>query len=333
MAGGIVMSLLDEVKDKIKELDSSIARSLDGISQVRTLGDAMTYYPSAGGKRLRPLLAMLIADAISGTGRKTIPFGVALELTHNFTLVHDDLMDRDEIRRGIPSLHKKFGTSTAINAGDALFARAFEMLATLDDPAISQAILRDFSWMVRAIAEGQQLDMEFESRDDVTEKEYLTMVEKKTALMFWMAAKGGALISGAPPEHVESAAEYGRIMGIGFQIWDDLLDVTGDQDKIGKKVGSDIMNGKKTMIVIEAMGRLEGGNKEKFLAAFNNPNATQEQMNEVIQALHDVGAIEYTRKMASEYAENAKHNLDFLPDSEEKELLMEFVDFMVKREH
>ena len=182
---------------------------------------AIAYYPMAGGKRLRPVLTMAVADAVSaGASARALPFGCALELVHNFTLVHDDIMDEDSVRRGRPTLHKVWDQASGINAGDILFALAFEVITrTVADDTVVRALVRETARTVFEIGEGQQWDMDFEGAEPgtVTEEDYLRMVEFKTARLFEMAAKGGARVAGADEELVKDMGLFAREMGVGVQ--------------------------------------------------------------------------------------------------------------------
>ncbi|RLF43554.1 MAG: polyprenyl synthetase family protein, partial [Thermoplasmata archaeon] len=231
--------------DRLKEINEAIEAYLQN-GEPRKLYQAMQHLPLAGGKRLRPILAIISCEAVGGNGKKAIPFGVALELIHTFTLVHDDIMDRDEERRGIPSVHKKFGEATAILAGDALFAKAFEVVSEVKENV--GILVKNIATMAREICEGQQMDMSFEEMEEVSEESFLKMIEKKTAKMFEHAAYGGAIIGGGSDEETLALRSYGRNLGMAFQIGDDCLDVIGK--KIGKPVGSDIREGKKTLMFI-----------------------------------------------------------------------------------
>ncbi len=317
---------------RIKQIDAALANYLDDAEHAG-LKKAMKHLPMAGGKRLRPIVAMLVADAIAGKGKKTIPFGVALEIIHNFTLVHDDIMDGDNLRRGIKTVHFQWDLPTAINAGDALFARAFEVLTEVDLPKDELAdIVRDVARMTRKIAEGQQWDMDFERRRDVTEEEYIKMIEYKTAVIFECAARYGAVIARATKKQVDAMAEYGRLLGIGFQIWDDYLDLKGDQATIGKPVGSDIKRGKNTLIVVHAMKYTKPSDRKKLLAALGNAKVSQKDLDEVVKILECAGSIEYAGKKALGFAKRGKQLLEMLPDSEAKGTLGALIDYMVRRE-
>ncbi len=326
------MELMERLEPRRKTVNEALIKMLD-VGEVAKLKKAMNHLPLAGGKRLRPILAMLVADAVSNKGKKTIPFGNALEIIHNFTLVHDDIMDNDNLRRGKKTVHTLFDETIAILAGDALFALAFEILATLEvNDSKIRILLKDMARVVRKISEGQQMDMDFENRLDVSEEEYLKMIEKKTAALFAMAAKGGAIIADGTEKQIKSMEEYGRLLGIGFQIWDDYLDVSGKERKLGKPVGSDIKNGKRTLMVVHALKRLNGEERKRFLSVLGNENASWEAVSSAIALLEKAGSISYAKTLAFDFAAKAKKQLDVLSPSESKEILNDFVDFMVKRE-
>ncbi len=326
------MGIKEAIEARRGEIDRALMEAFDGIGEER-LKKAMEHYPAAGGKRLRPALALISADAIKeGAGKKALPFGIALEITHNFTLVHDDIMDGDDIRRGVPTVHRIYGEATAINAGDAMFSLAFMKLSELDvDDSLLRALVSDVSSMVIGIAEGQQMDMDFEERTDIEPEEYLEMIEKKTALMFMNAAKNGARIAGAPREVYDRMEEYGRYMGLAFQIWDDYLDLTADEELLGKPVGSDIRNGKKTLMVIYALKRLGGKDRERFTEILGKEGASDEEVREAIELMMSVDAVQDAEKLALDYAGRAKRALDVLRDSEEKSAMLDLVDYVVRR--
>jgi len=326
------MELMERLEPRRKTVNEALIKMLD-VGEVAKLKKAMNHLPLAGGKRLRPILAMLVADAISGSGNKTIPFGNALEIIHNFTLVHDDIMDKDDLRRGKKTVHVSFDEPTAIIAGDALFALAFETLASLEvEDSKIRILLKDVAHVVREIAEGQQMDMDFEDRLDVNEEEYLKMIKEKTAVLFAVAAKGGAIIADGTEKQIKSMEEYGRLLGMGFQIWDDYLDISAKEKGLGKPVGSDIKNGKRTLMVVHALKRMNDEDRKRFLSVLGNENASTEEVNSAIALLEKIGSINYAKTMAFNFASEAKKRLDVLPQSEHKELLNDFVDFMVKRE-
>ena len=318
------------IADRIKVVNDKILSTIHG--DVPSLVDAMRHYPSSGGKRLRPVLALVAGGAVGGRAEDVLPYAFALELTHNFTLVHDDLMDNDDMRRGKVAVHKQWDDATAINAGDALFALSFNLLADLNvEHGTFRELLKDFADMVRGVAEGQQLDMEFEDRPKVTEEEYMMMIEKKTALMFQYAAKGGTLIGGGTREQVEAMSEYGRLLGIGFQIWDDILDLEADEEVLGKPVASDIRNGKRTLMAVWATENLRGKDKEDFMKAFDNESATKTELSAATEALERGGGIAYAKRKAREYSQECKRLLSVIPESQDKSILLALADYVVDR--
>lgn len=325
------MDLKNMLSDRIKAVNVALEDALD-VGEHDKLRRAIRHIPMAGGKRLRPLLAMVTADAIAECGEKVIPFGVSLELIHNFTLLHDDVMDRDSLRRGVKTVHVLFDEPTAINAGDVLFARAFETLSTIKvDDSILRKLVREVAEAVRDIGEGQQLDKDFESRTDITERDYLKMIEYKTARLFQMASKGGAMIAQGTQKQVKAMSEYGRLLGMGFQIWDDYLDLKADESLLGKPVGSDIKNGKRTLMVVHALARLEGKDKDRFLYALGNHDASFKEVMGAITLLDKVGSTSYAEHMALDFAKRSKELLKVLPQSKHKDILENITDYMVQR--
>jgi len=329
----MLMDHQQRTKEIIKEVDRALIRYVERGTHEKLIR-AMRHYPEAGGKRMRPVMAILVAEAVGKRGKEALPFGCSLEIIHNFTLVHDDVIDKDPIRRGRPAVHIAFDEPTAIIAGDALFAIAYDVLATTNvDGERLRRLLRTVSDTVFLVAEGQQIDVDNEDRPSVSREEYLDMVEKKTAVLFACAAEGGAIIGNGTEEQIADMKEYARLLGIGFQIWDDVLGIKGDAKKVGKPVGSDIRNGKRTLIVVDALERLEKDERKTVLTdALGNENATDEQVKAAVQLLEDVGSIEQARQFALDYAKRAKDLLSCLKDSEEKEMLREMVDYAVGRE-
>ncbi len=316
----------DIIKDRAELVNREIRRILS-TGEPDGLYRAARHYLSAGGKRLRPVITLLSAEALGHDCRRAIHAGIAIETIHNFTLIHDDIMDEDEMRRGVKTVHTLYGVPTAILAGDTLYAEAFEILAKSD--AEPHNVVRAVSSLARVcveICEGQYMDMSFEERNDVSEQEYIEMVRKKTGVLIGISASIPAILFGES-RNVEGALwNYGVYSGIGFQIHDDLLDITG-KDKIGKDWGSDIVEGKKTLIVIKAF---EQGVE---LDTFGKGKASREELERDIKKLVDCGAVEYARNRAREYIELAKSQLNVLDDSPAKFHLMELADYLVERDY
>jgi geranylgeranyl diphosphate synthase type I len=241
-------------------------------------------------------------------------------------------MDEDETRRGIKTVHAAFGVPEAILSGDALFARAFEVVldSEVDDTKLVR-LVDILARAVRLLAEGQQMDMDFEDAKKVSSDQYMKMIELKTAILYSAAAQGGAIVGGATDEQEKALAEYGRLMGLGFQIWDDVLDLESDQATFGKPVLNDIRNGKKTLIVVQALEDLKGPERTEFLSILGKKTATTEKLERARDILEEVGAINHATKVADGLISGAKEKLSVLVDSPHKKTLIALAEFMVKR--
>ncbi len=320
------MDVKEEVAKRAKIINEAIERFLP-VKEPVELYKACRHLIRAGGKRLRPVLCLISAEALGRDWRKIVPAAVAIETIHNFTLIHDDIMDRDEMRRGVPTVHKLFGEETAILAGDTLFAEAFRILTRCDVDA--ENLVRAVDMLADVcvkICEGQFLDMSFERRDFVSEEEYIEMVEKKTAVLIACSCSIPAVLFGEDDRVVEALWNFGLLSGIGFQIHDDVLDLVGGE-KIGKDWGSDLVEGKKTLVMIRAM---ELGVE---IEIFGKGKATKDEIARAVEKLRDCGAIDYASKKAKEFVRMGKEHLRILPDSDAKRLLMEIADYLVTREY
>jgi geranylgeranyl diphosphate synthase type II len=217
-----------------------------------SLFEPISYILSIGGKRIRPVLTVMGCDLFGGSIQDALPTALAIETFHNFTLLHDDLMDKADIRRGKATVHKKWNDNTAVLSGDAMLIEAYHLMARNKDKHLKQ-LLQLFSKTATEICCGQQLDMEFESREDVAEEEYLEMIRLKTAVLLACSLKSGAIIAEASAQNAQLLYDFGINIGLAFQLKDDLLDVYGDSDKFGKNIGGDIVSNKKTFLLINAL--------------------------------------------------------------------------------
>jgi geranylgeranyl diphosphate synthase type I len=258
-----------------------------------------------------------------------------MELIHTFSLIHDDIMDKDEMRRGKPSVHTLWGEPMAILAGDTLFSKAFETVLETDTTNVDQKrVVEALKTVVDScikICEGQALDISFEGKLDVKEDEYMTMIYKKTAALIAAATKAGAIIGGGTDEQVEALSEYGRLIGLAFQIQDDYLDVVSDEEDIGKPVGSDILEGKMTLMVVHALANASKEDKKRLISILE---ANDENLiDDAISIFNKYGSIEYTRNIALDNVKTAKELLNVLDDSEAKKSLELVADFVLERTH
>ncbi len=320
------MNLKEEIAKRAEEINKAIEKLLP-MKEPDGLYRAARHLIKAGGKRLRPILTVISAEAIGRDWRRIIPAAVAIETVHNFTLIHDDIMDRDEMRRGVPTVHKLFGESTAILAGDTLFAEAFEIITRCEVDSLNVVrAVRMLAEVCVKICEGQFMDLSFEKRDFVSEEEYIEMVKKKTGVLIACSCSIPAILYGERDEIVDALWNFGLFSGIGFQIHDDVLDLIGGE-KIGKDWGSDIVEGKKTLVIIKAM---EMGVE---IEIFGKGKASKEEIAKAVEKLKECGAIDYASKRAKEFVEMGKGFLKRLPDSSAKRLLCEIADYLVTREY
>lgn len=276
-----------------------------------------------GGKRLRPLLACAAAAAFTTEWQRTLPVAVAVEIFHNFTLLHDDLMDRSPLRRGQETVYRRWGDNTAILSGDAMSIEAYAALSEVEDKSLLSLLLPRFSQMALEVCVGQQYDMEFETRTTVRVEEYMEMIRLKTSVLLGSSLELGALVGGATEEQARALYEVGIQLGLAFQIQDDLLDVYGDEMTFGKPIGGDIINAKKTLLLLYTLEHL----KDKELARLQEiltftPDERSHYIDEV-RALYDqAGTRSYAESEIARLTEAAYQGLEGLPLSEEGRTLL-----------
>ena len=322
-----VLAALGQHRDVVEEI---IHENLSKIQQERLRG-AMSHLFTGGGKRLRAIMPRLVGDAVGNGHQGHYTLGACIEIIHNFTLVHDDIMDQDPIRRGLDAVHVAYDDPTAINAGDAMLALGFEMLA--DSSYIEDSQLRHvvsaIGQMVRHVAEGQQEDFEFEDRDSVSEDEYISMIAGKTSAMFETCAETGAILAGADSETVANMANWGLNLGLCFQIMDDYIDMTSDTETLGKPAGSDIVQGKRTLIAIHALE--SGADLPTFHKLFGTESTDTSELAVAVQELNDNGSIQYALDRAMEHHRIAHGCLDKLEQTPAVDLLRDMTDFQLVR--
>ena len=326
------MNLKEKLAVKAKPINEALEKYLR-IREPKKLYKASAHIPLAGGKRLRPVMAMITCDMVGGNSKNAIPFAAALETIHNFTLVHDDVMDDDDLRHGVDACHTIYGLSTAILAGDTLFAYAFEMITDCDiEDYVKADLVKNVAYVVRKIAEGQQMDINFEEEETVDAKEYLEMIRLKTSILFGAAAYGGAKIGGTTEEEARELEMMATNVGLGFQIWDDYLDATAPEDVLGKPSGSDIRQGKRTLLVIEGLNRTNEADRKRLIEILDSKN-TDEEVKEAVEIMERCGALEECHKQANGYLEGARKTLSNYPESEARLLFEELLEYMVTRGH
>jgi geranylgeranyl diphosphate synthase type I len=309
------------------------------------LYEASRYLLKAGGKRLRPTILLLVAESLADAEPGTTDYGsfptieddtidvmqaaVGVEVIQSFTLIHDDIMDDDDVRRGVPAVHREYGLSTAILAGDTLYSTAFEtMLETGALPERSVQAVSELASTCTQICEGQSMDISFEQRGAVTPDEYLEMVELKTAVLYAASAAIPAMLLGYE-DAVDPLYGYGLDIGRGFQIQDDLLDLTTPTEKLGKQRGSDLVENKQTLITVHA--RRNGVDVDNLVDTDSVEDVTEAEIDAAVERLEEAGSIEFARQRAEELVQSGKDNLQTLPDNEARDLLEGIADYLIER--
>jgi geranylgeranyl diphosphate synthase, type II len=299
-------------------------------TQPKSLYEPIRYLMSLGGKRLRPLLVMFSYSLYKKDVEKIVPYAAAVEAFHNFTLMHDDIMDKAPLRRGKATVHEKWNVNTAILSGDVMLVRVYDLFLSLEDKKLKE-VLRIFNQCAAEVCEGQQWDMEFETKKKVTEAQYIEMIRLKTAVLLGFGLELGALLADASMEDRKALREFGINIGIGFQLKDDLLDVYADKKKFGKQVGGDIIANKKTFLLIKALEKARGKDKaelEKWLSAkkFNAPK----KVKGVTTIYDNIGIPLLTERKIEEYFSKGFERLKEVRG--DKSLLVAFTNNLIARQ-
>lgn len=311
--------------------------SLDWNKEPRGLYEPIAYTLSAGGKRLRPTLALIAAEAIVNGGlisgdaiEQTLPAALALEVFHNFTLLHDDVMDRAEVRRGRPTVHVKWNDNTAILSGDQMLIEAYKLLSDVPADKLPQ-VLKWFNEMATGICEGQQYDVDFEHMSQVSIEDYMQMIEKKTSVLLAYAMKIGGYIAGATPVQQEALYQYGLHIGLAFQIQDDILDVYGDPKTFGKAIGGDICCNKKTLLLITALNTADPEDKAELLQWLMTTDRNEEKIVAVTALYNRLGVREACEAVMEQHTATALAQLDKLPQNDATERLRQLAEQLATR--
>ena len=302
-------------------------------AQPAHLYEPISYTMALGGKRIRPVLVLMACEAVGGDIEKALMPAVGLEMYHNFTLLHDDVMDKADIRRGKPTVHVKWDDNTAILSGDAMLTMATQLIARAD-AAVMPQVMELFNRTAMEIYEGQQYDMDFESRGDVTVEEYIAMIRLKTSVLLGCACKMGALIGGADEATAQRFYEIGENLGLAFQLQDDMLDVWGDEATFGKAIGGDIMNNKKTFLLINACQRATDDNRIELALWLNTENASRAVKVPAVTAIYErLGLKELSEAEIAKYNDKAMAAVfETAVDEPAKKAFIDLISRLVKRD-
>lgn len=318
-----VQEIIRPIAEDMQKVDAVIRSRLNSdVVMIRTIGE---YIISAGGKRMRPAMVLMIANALGYKGDLHHLLAAVIEFIHTSTLLHDDVVDESDMRRGRETANAVFGNAASVLVGDYLYSRSFEMMVDVDSMRVMQII----SQATTVIAEGEVLQLLNVHDPDVTVERYIQVVRYKTAKLFEAATQVAAVISGASPEIEEAAAAYGRHVGTAFQLIDDVLDYSGLEESLGKKVGDDLREGKPTLPLIRVM---EVGTPEQQALVRKAIETGDADFEAVAKAIHATDALDYTYQMAVKEAEIAQQALVALPDSAYKQSLIALAKFSVERD-
>ena len=320
---------LNSIKKTAKTVNSFLLSRLEGSPS--QLYDAASHLIEHGGKRLRPFMVIKSCEILGGTTKQALAAAAAVEMIHNFTLVHDDIMDNDEMRHGVPTVHTKFGIPVGILAGDVLFSKAFETISSGLPEKISLALVSKLAHACVDVCEGQILDISMaESQKIPSEAQYIKMIEKKTSALFEVSCAMGAICANTKRRDVENLSSFGKNLGIAFQIVDDLIGIIGDPKITKKPVGNDIREGKKSLPILLAINKASGEKKKKILEVFGDPSVSKGDIESVVKTIRSMGIENIVRNKALQHSTAAKKSLSSYNGTAKKELIS-LLDFVVER--
>ena len=315
----------------LKLLEDEILKNRYG-SNPTSLYEPIRYIMKLGGKRMRPLLTLISYSLYKEEIHTILPYAIAVETFHNFTLLHDDIMDQAPLRRGKPTVHERWNVNTAILAGDVMLVRVYDIFLSLESAKLKE-VLKRFNTCAAEVCEGQQWDMEFENKKNVTIEQYLSMIRLKTAVLLGFSLELGAILADAPELDREVVREFGINMGIAFQLRDDLLDVYADKKKFGKQQGGDIIANKRTFLLITALQGLRGKKKRELEGWLSAKKFDKREKVAAITKIYDtINVRAQTEEKIQEFVTKGFRCLDQLSVRERANVLIEFVEDLSKRQ-
>ena len=324
------------MKNSLASSSSLLEKEINAMAfgkQPASLYEPIRYMMRLGGKRIRPVLTILSYSLFKADAKNIIPYAIAVEVFHNFTLMHDDIMDKAPLRRGQATVHEKWNLSTAILSGDVMLVKVYEIFSRLE-PDMFKAAITSFNECATKVCEGQQWDMHFENAGSVSETEYIRMIRLKTAVLLGFSMELGGILSNASEDTRSLLREFGTCIGIGFQLRDDLLDTYGDPKKFGKQLGGDIIANKRTFLLIKALAKA-GPVEKKALAQWMSARRfnKKEKVKAVIGIYDKLKIPQLTQRKADHYFSKAFSILDMLPESPSRENLRAFTRQLIDRQN
>jgi geranylgeranyl diphosphate synthase type I len=324
------MKKTKQIENNAKIVNKYLNSKLKG--NPKKLYDAAGHLIVNGGKRLRPYMVIRSCQILGGKSSDAMISASAVEMVHNFTLVHDDIMDNDDMRHGVPTVHKKFGMPVAILAGDVLFSKAFQIISESKlSPKATTHLISRLAKACVDVCEGQLLDIKMADEKKIpTQAEYITMIGKKTAALFDVSCAMGAICATNKPKDISNLSAFGRNLGIAFQITDDLIGVMGDPKVTKKPVGNDLREGKKSLPILMAIKLAKGNEKKIILKAFGNSKISKKDLNKALEVIRSLDIEDKVRNQALKYAEKSEKSLIKYSGSAKAELTA-LLDFVVRR--
>lgn len=320
--------------EELRKVFNNYVGSYDFGGEPSNLYEPISYIMNLGGKRIRPILVLMATEMYGGKIEQAMNAALALEVFHNFTLVHDDIMDDAKTRRGKITVHEKWGQNLAILSGDAMLIKSYALIGNDLDARLQVRLYQIFNQLAAQLCEGQQMDMNFESSDDVTVDDYLKMITLKTGVLIAGALKMGAVIAGASEEESEKIYQYGKNIGIAFQLQDDLLDTFGSFEKVGKKIGGDIVQNKKTYLYLKSLELAGSEEKNELLRLYSATNHVEEEKVEKVSKIFKSLVVdEYARQVRDAYLDLSNAHLDAINiPFENKEELKKLGNQLINRD-
>lgn len=314
-------------------VNGQIEKYIPRTGEPATLHQPMWELLDRGGKRFRPALTLLFCKAVGGEERKALPAAAAVEILHNMTLIHDDIEDRSELRRGKPCIHIMFGESAAINSGDAMLIKVFQAAADGPlDAATKVKLTERFAERAFQITRGQALEFELNSRKSFSDEEVVEVLRNKTGALVALSCEAGAIVGGAKRSQFLTATEFGESIGVGFQIVDDLLNVVGDVRKYGKEIGGDIREGKRTIMAAHLVKSASAEDRDRFMSMLGKSAISNDEISAAIDMYKKYGSLDHGKKVANDYIEKGLEALSKLPKSSARQTLETLARFLVQRD-
>ncbi|MEW6036239.1 MAG: polyprenyl synthetase family protein [Candidatus Micrarchaeota archaeon] len=327
------MELYPHIKPHLSEVEGLMEAGL-GAQDKRVYG-MLAPFIRRGGKRIRPVLCLLSCGASGGSYADAVRPASIIEMFHNFTLIHDDIEDGAQFRRGEPALHVSHGVAVALNSGDALYTLLWGQLVTLDMSASRLVKLQKlYAAAFKRVVDGQGIEISWikDGRFDVSEKEYIDMINGKTSALMGLSCESGSFMANSRAPLRRALREYGELIGTAFQIQDDVLNLTGEFSKYQKEIGGDISEGKRTLMVVHCLSHAPGPDRERLASILSSHTRDERQIREAISIMGRSGSVEYARQMAISLIAAARKRVSRLPDSTDKQALLSIADYVVRRE-